>query len=159
MLSACSENKNDESATPSIPTPSAPALSLGFGIKQLKFNWTAAEDTSHYQLLQNPDGVSGFTQAGGNLTTTGTTLAIAAHRHDWANARYVVRACNSAGCTSSNEVNTAVSPNRLTAVIPAADVASAGTAQVRVFNPAPGGGTSNVLTFTVVAPAGATVSR
>jgi YVTN family beta-propeller protein len=36
----------------------------------------------------------------------------------------------------------------LTAQIPASDIASAGTAAVTVFNPAPGGGTSNSLTFT-----------
>jgi 6-phosphogluconolactonase (cycloisomerase 2 family) len=36
----------------------------------------------------------------------------------------------------------------LTAQIPASDIASPGTAAVTVFNPAPGGGTSNSLTFT-----------
>jgi 6-phosphogluconolactonase (cycloisomerase 2 family) len=38
----------------------------------------------------------------------------------------------------------------LTAQISASDIASAGTAAVTVFNPAPGGGTSNSLTFTVM---------
>ena len=42
-----------------------------------------------------------------------------------------------------------VSATRLTAAIPASDIASGGTAQVAVFNPAPGGGTSNVLTFAI----------
>ena len=37
----------------------------------------------------------------------------------------------------------------LTAQISASDIASAGTAAVTVFNPAPGGGTSNSLTFTI----------
>jgi len=37
----------------------------------------------------------------------------------------------------------------VTAAIPASDIAAAGTASVTVFNPAPGGGTSNVLTFTI----------
>jgi YVTN family beta-propeller protein len=39
--------------------------------------------------------------------------------------------------------------NGLLAQISASDVASAGTAAVTVFNPAPGGGSSNALTFTV----------
>jgi YVTN family beta-propeller protein len=39
--------------------------------------------------------------------------------------------------------------NGLTAQISASDIAAAGTAQVTVFNPAPGGGTSNSLTFTI----------
>ncbi len=37
----------------------------------------------------------------------------------------------------------------LLAMIPASDVATPGTAKVTVLNPAPGGGTSNALTFTV----------
>ncbi len=45
-----------------------------------------------------------------------------------------------------------VSTTQLTAQIPASDVLSAGTAQVTVFNPTPGGGTSSALTFTINAP-------
>jgi YVTN family beta-propeller protein len=40
-------------------------------------------------------------------------------------------------------------PPYLTAQIPASDIAAAGTAAVTVFNPAPGGGDSNSLTFTI----------
>jgi YVTN family beta-propeller protein len=43
--------------------------------------------------------------------------------------------------------------NGLIAQIPASDIAAAGTALVTVFNPAPGGGSSNSLTFTVTAGA------
>ncbi|MFN8535369.1 MAG: hypothetical protein U0556_17665 [Dehalococcoidia bacterium] len=39
--------------------------------------------------------------------------------------------------------------NLLAAAIPASDVATAGTAAVTVRNPAPGGGTSNALTFSI----------
>jgi DNA-binding beta-propeller fold protein YncE len=39
--------------------------------------------------------------------------------------------------------------NGLTAQISASDIAAAGTAVVTVVNPAPGGGSSNSLTFTV----------
>jgi hypothetical protein len=38
---------------------------------------------------------------------------------------------------------------QLTAVVPATDVASAGTAQVTVVNPGTGGGASNAITFTI----------
>ncbi|MGH9838638.1 MAG: beta strand repeat-containing protein [Blastocatellia bacterium] len=44
---------------------------------------------------------------------------------------------------------TVISVNELRAQISTADVATAGTAQITVFNPAPGGGTSAVLNFTV----------
>ncbi len=43
-----------------------------------------------------------------------------------------------------------VSATELQALVPAADLADEGRANVTVFNPAPGGGTSNVLTFTVL---------
>lgn len=42
------------------------------------------------------------------------------------------------------------SSNLLTAEIPASDIATVGTRLVTVFNPAPGGGTSNGVNFTVV---------
>jgi hypothetical protein len=51
-----------------------------------------------------------------------------------------------------NRVTTFVSANQLTASITSADVASAGSASVTVFNPAPGGGLSNAQTFTISAP-------
>jgi len=47
---------------------------------------------------------------------------------------------------------TFVDSEHLTATVPAADVASAGTAAVTVVNPGPGGGTSNVVYFQVAAP-------
>jgi hypothetical protein len=47
---------------------------------------------------------------------------------------------------------TFVGSTQLRAAIPATDVAAAGTAQVTVFNPTPGGGTSAAQTFTIAAP-------
>ena len=44
----------------------------------------------------------------------------------------------------------AVTRTELAASIPANDIAAAGAAVVTVFNPSPGGGTSNALTFTVM---------
>lgn len=51
-----------------------------------------------------------------------------------------------------------VSPTQLTASIPASDIASAGTANVVVQNPAPGGGSSPAATFTINNPAPAITS-
>jgi hypothetical protein len=50
---------------------------------------------------------------------------------------------------STDRTTTYVSPDRLTATIPAADVAAVGTASVTVFSPAPGGGVSNPMTVTI----------
>ena len=73
-------------------------------------------------------GSGGFT-----LTITGTNFVNGA----------VVR------WNGSPRPTTFVSSTQLTAAIPASDIATAGTANVTVFNPAPGGGTSNTATFTI----------
>jgi hypothetical protein len=75
-------------------------------------------------------GSGGFT-----LTITGTNFVNGA----------VVR------WNGSDRPTTFVSSTQLTAAIPASDVATAGTASVTVFNPAPGGGMSNTATFTIQA--------
>ena len=51
----------------------------------------------------------------------------------------------------ANRTTTYVSATQLTAAITVADIATAGTALVTVYNPAPGGGTSNAITFTIQA--------
>jgi len=52
------------------------------------------------------------------------------------------------GWNGSSRTTTYVSSTQLTASITAADIATAGTANVTVVNPAPGGGTSQAATFT-----------
>jgi hypothetical protein len=54
----------------------------------------------------------------------------------------------------SDRATTLVSPSQLTAAITAADVAAAGVADVTVFDPAPGGGTSSAFKFVTDTPAG-----
>ncbi|MDB5885645.1 MAG: Kelch domain protein, partial [Polaromonas sp.] len=49
----------------------------------------------------------------------------------------------------ANRVTTYVSPTQLSAAIGAGDIAAAGSAQVSVFNAAPGGGTSLSLAFSI----------
>ena len=58
----------------------------------------------------------------------------------------------------SPRTTTFVSGTQLTALIPATDVATAGTASVSVQNPAPGGGISNAQTFTINNPVPAVTS-
>jgi Bacterial Ig domain/Putative Ig domain/MBG domain (YGX type)/MBG domain len=52
----------------------------------------------------------------------------------------------------STRATTLVSATQLTATILAADLATVGTADVAVFNPAPGGGSSTSLTFSIDSP-------
>jgi len=91
---------------PEVEAPAATSVSVGFNLKQLQFNWNAASGATAYRLLQDPDGASGFSQVGSDLGVfaTSTSLDIGVHRLNWAAARYALDACNSVGCTRSNEV-------------------------------------------------------
>ena len=55
---------------------------------------------------------------------------------------------------SAAKTTTFVSATQVTAAITAADIATAGTASVTVTNPAPGGGTSGTVSFTINAVSG-----
>ena len=50
----------------------------------------------------------------------------------------------------SSLTTTYVSGSQLTAIVPAANIVTPGTFSITVVNPAPGGGTSNTMTFTVL---------
>jgi hypothetical protein len=62
------------------------------------------------------------------------------------------------GATTTDLSTTYVSPSELTAVVPAALLASPGTFEVSVFNPAPGGGSSSSLPFFVTQSAATVIS-
>jgi hypothetical protein len=53
-----------------------------------------------------------------------------------------------------DRATTFVSAAQVTAAIPSTDIATAGTASIAVFNPAPGGGLSNSQTLTIAEPGG-----
>lgn len=98
ILAACGGGGGGSSATP----PSSPRLELAYDIKTLQFSWAAVNDASHYRLFENADGVSGFSQLGGDLTATRVDHRIALYQR--INARYLLEACNSDGCSASAEL-------------------------------------------------------
>ncbi len=74
------------------------------GPKTLRFQWTEVEGATHYRLLENPDGASGFVQVGDDITDTSAYLEISAHLHNWPEARYLVEACDGQNCQDSNVI-------------------------------------------------------
>lgn len=84
--------------------PRAPELSIALGDQQIRFGWTAVQNANYYRLIEDPDGESRYRQVGGDLTSNYGLRLIDVHRNDWRAARYRVEACNSAGCTPSNEI-------------------------------------------------------
>jgi hypothetical protein len=77
------------------------------------------------------------------LTVTGSDF-VAASTVEW----------NGVALTSSY-----VDASHLTAVVPASDLTTVGTASITVFNPSPGGGTSSALTFTINASSSPSVRQ
>jgi hypothetical protein len=89
-----------------LPVPPEPTVSATGYIKQLIFSWTDADFADFYRLLENPDGHTGFTQVGDDIPadTLSVSRDIAVHLFDWLEAQYIVEACNTAGCSSSDVV-------------------------------------------------------
>jgi hypothetical protein len=89
-----------------------------------------------------------------SVTTAGTSqLSVVLYGSNFENGATV----NWNGTTLSS---TWVSATELTAIIPANDISSVGSAKVTVVNPNPGGGTSAAQTFTIIAaPAATTWAR
>ncbi len=67
-------------------------ISVG-GIRRVHFGWGDV-GADHYKLMSNPDGNSGFSQVGENITATEVDVEIATHLTDWVNANYMLQACN-----------------------------------------------------------------
>jgi hypothetical protein len=66
------------------------------------------QGADHYKLLKNPDGISGYTQVGSNLTDTLAQDEIALHLTDWLNMSYIVQACRADGvCVDSSSISPA----------------------------------------------------
>ncbi|MDX1443350.1 MAG: hypothetical protein R3270_06175 [Gammaproteobacteria bacterium] len=85
--------------------PAKPSVSLGFEpIKTFTFTWTDVTDATHYQLQQNPDGVSGYTQVGSDISQGTGTVSIVVPLHKRSNAEYILSACNDNGCTDSDPI-------------------------------------------------------
>jgi len=105
LLSACWGGGSDPQ--PPLPAPAAPVVDVQVALKQLVFSWSDIAGATHYRLLENADGHSGFTQVGSDIPvgTSSVILPIAVHFQDFTNALYIVQACNVTRCNNSTEVN------------------------------------------------------
>jgi trimeric autotransporter adhesin len=89
-----------------VHPPEAPALSVSSSVKRLNFSWHAVAGANRYVLFERHEVESDVHPVAETGGTTETVLDVAAHLHDWGSARYVVEACNAAGCTPSDAVST-----------------------------------------------------
>ncbi|WP_164743998.1 integrin [Saccharospirillum alexandrii] len=95
----------DPNTDPSTdPTaPAAAEVSLSFdAIKTLRIDWTDVEGATHYILLENPDGQSGFSPLGDPIAQGTETLALEIPTFSRFDAEYILQSCNEVGCVDAS---------------------------------------------------------
>ena len=93
-----------------ISRPPAPVVTAGAGMKEVIFDWDPVPGAQTYRLYANTGDRGYFVPVSDERIPRGRTRAaipIAVHKQEWSKTRYLVTACNSAGCTRSNEVSPA----------------------------------------------------
>lgn len=87
-----------------VVTPEAVEASLELvPDKTFRLSWSLTDGADFYRVLENPDGVSGFTQVSTDLDAETQSFDHRVTLYRRLNARYIVQACNSAGCSESLE--------------------------------------------------------
>jgi hypothetical protein len=94
------------SANAAPPPPPPAEVTVGADLKQLIFDWDPVPRATYYQLLVHNWGTPSFVVIRDDIPATRTRvrLPIASHLINWEAIRYMVAACNEAGCTNSAEI-------------------------------------------------------
>lgn len=102
------EEKESQPPAPSEPAPTEPPEAMtSFGLtpksnKNFTFSWPGSPQADYYELLENPDGMSGFTQLGDDIPATEKEISVEVPLHERFNAEYIVSSCNAVGCNDSD---------------------------------------------------------
>lgn len=91
-----------------VTVAAEPILTL-ISAKGFKFDWTDTSSATFYRLLENPDGVSGFTQLGSDIPSSTQTVTEIIPLYQRLNAQYILQSCNPIGCIDSNTLNVTAS--------------------------------------------------
>jgi hypothetical protein len=87
--------------------PQAPNISVhSTDIRQLEFTWDAIAGTQRYELWFSPVTGAAWSKYQEQDARRGPRfrISVGVHLLDWQQARYLVKACNLSGCSSSNQV-------------------------------------------------------
>ena len=97
-------DNNCDGVTDDVP-PQPPVINISYHqVKQFRFSWSDVMGETEYRLMEDSDGSSGYVQIALGAADT-QDLTITAPLPDRINARYLLQACNSYGCSDSNEVS------------------------------------------------------
>jgi len=86
-----------------IPHPVQASLEI-LPVKAFRITWEATPEASHYRVLENPDGVSGFSDVSGRLDASTLLFDRRVAIYARVNAQYLVQSCNDQGCADSDAV-------------------------------------------------------
>lgn len=103
-LTAGTDPLNSDESSSSSELPQAVLANLDLVVdKTFRLSWRASEGTEYYKILENSDGVSGFSPITDDLESSTLSFDHRVALYDRVNARYIVQACNSIGCSDSDE--------------------------------------------------------
>lgn len=111
VLAACDDADNSGtgdkgSAVAAASLPAEPTLNVAYSPGEMRFSWNDVSGATYYRIYQHRDGAPGFTHIGEDLPATSHSHKIAVQPLNGSVALYFLEACNTAGCTASNSVNT-----------------------------------------------------
>ncbi|MGD8939653.1 MAG: integrin [Gammaproteobacteria bacterium] len=84
--------------------PGVPVLTPS-SIKTFNFSWVDVSGATHYKLLENSDGSSGFTQVGQDIAQGARSVDHIIPLYARLNAQYILQTCDDTGCSDSEPVS------------------------------------------------------
>ena len=72
--------------------------------KIFRFSWLPSTGADFYRVLENPDGVSGFSDVSGDIDANTLQFDHRVALHKRMSASYIVQACNEQSCVDSDEM-------------------------------------------------------
>ena len=85
-----------------IPLPPVQASLQILPIKNFRISWQPSAGADFYRVLENPDGLSGFSQISEDIASSMQSFDHRVALYNRVNARYMVQACNASGCVDSD---------------------------------------------------------
>ena len=102
ILMGCGGSTGAITAAPVVAASSTLSFAAN---KTFRFTWSDVSDATYYQLMENPDGNSGFTQVGSNIAQGNGVTNHIVPLHARVSAQYILKSCNRFGCTNASTLS------------------------------------------------------
>jgi nicotinamide mononucleotide (NMN) deamidase PncC len=96
-------SSSSSSTSGGLSTAAEPELEIT-AVKTFRFTWSDVNGATHYKLLENPDGVSGFSQAGDDIPQGEQTVDHVVPLYRRMNAQYLLQSCDDSECIDSETI-------------------------------------------------------